>query len=95
MNKSISIYRQLAVLKIFDEEEERLLRVSPLGGEERIQDQEPTVLMAGHNNNNNHHNSNNSSEEVDASVLKVHDQGVEIPETAHQISSGLSLFPSL
>ncbi|ESR48806.1 hypothetical protein CICLE_v10031324mg [Citrus x clementina] len=87
MNKSSSIYRQLAVLKIFDEEEERLLRVSPLGGEERIQDQEPTVLMAGDNNNNNNHNNNNSSEEVDPSVLKVYDQGVEIPETAHQISS--------
>lgn len=93
MNKSISIYRQLAVLKVFDEEEERLLRVSPLGGGERIQDQEPTVLMAGDNNNNNNHNS--SSEEVDSSVVKVYDQGVEIPETAHQISSGLSLFSSL
>lgn len=81
MYKAISIYRKLAALKIFDEEEERLLRVSPLGGGERIQDQEHTILMAGDNNNN------NNSEGVAASVLKVYDQGVEIPETAHQISS--------
>lgn len=74
-------------MKVFDEEEEeeeeRLLRVSRLGGGERIQDQEHTILMEG---------DNNTSEGVAASVLKVHDQGVEIPETAHQISTGLSLF---